>query len=318
MSRTITALYDSRSEAESARERLSSAAEVSNVDIHEQSSGETGSSESGEHRSWFEKLFLPDEDRETYGEGLRRGNFLLTAQVDDEENADRIVSLLEETSAIDVDERSESWRSEGWQPQSRQSTGLSGASSDAFGSAGAPSGQFGSSDYQESGNLSSAGERTVAEERIPIVQEELQIGKREVERGGARIRSYVRETPVTEQVHLREENVEIERRPVNETLSSSDLNRDSLLEDREIEMRATGEEAVVAKEAHVNEEVVVRKTESEHTENVQDTVRHTEVDVDEDASSRGAFGFDRDRDSSETLRESSDNSELENDNFGRR
>ena len=318
MSRTITALYDSRREAESARERLSSAVDVSNVDIHEQSSSETGasSSGSGEHRSWFEKLFLSDDDRETYGEGLRRGNFLLTAQVDDEENADRIIQLLEETNAVDVDERSQSWRSEGWQPQSRESSSFGGSGTAALGGASGETTGYASGDYQDRDRTSETGERVVDEERIPIVQEELQIGKREVERGGARIRSYVRETPVNEQVHLREENVEIERRPVNETLSSSDLNRGDLLQDREIEMRATGEEAVVAKEAHVNEEVVVRKTESEHTENVQDTVRHTEVDVDE-GSDRGAFGFDKDRDS-ETLRHSSDTSEFEDDNFGRR
>lgn len=146
------------------------------------------------------------------------------------------------------------------------------------------------------------------------VQEQLNVGKREVERGGARIRSYVRETPVSEQVTLHDEHVEIERRPVSETLSSTDLNRSDLLQDREIEMRATGEEAIVGKEAHVNEEVVVRKTENEHVENVQDSVRHTEVDVEGDSSNRGAFGFDRDGERSEQ----SAPSEFQDESSGRR
>jgi uncharacterized protein (TIGR02271 family) len=121
----------------------------------------------------------------------------------------------------------------------------------------------------------------VAEEHIPIVEEELRIGKREVNRGGARVRSYVREIPVHEQVSLREEHVSVERRPVNQTLSAGELNSGDLLRDRTIEMTETSEEAVVAKEAHVAEEVVVRKTAEERVEQVEDTVRRTEVDIDE-------------------------------------
>jgi uncharacterized protein (TIGR02271 family) len=159
---------------------------------------------------------------------------------------------------------------------------------------------------ESTSGFSASGDRTVAEERIPIVEEELQVGKREVERGGAHIHSHVEETPVSEQVNLREENISIERRPVTETepLSGSDLDRTTLMQDQDVEMRATAEEAVVAKQAHVDEELIVRKTETDRTENIQDTVRHTEVDVDE-GSSRGAL-FDRDDNRSDNLRSSSD------------
>jgi uncharacterized protein (TIGR02271 family) len=121
-----------------------------------------------------------------------------------------------------------------------------------------------------------------------VVEEQLTVGKREVNRGGAKVRSYVREVPVSEQVHLRQEDVSVERRPVNEPIPSADLDRSALLQEREVEMRATGEEPVIGKEARVNEEVVLRKTVGERTENVQDTVRQTEVDVDE-----GEFSRDR-------------------------
>jgi stress response protein YsnF len=62
--------------------------------------------------------------------------------------------------------------------------------------------------------------RVVQEEHIPLVEEELRVGKREVNRGGARVRSYVREVPVHEQVSLREEHVDVERRPVSGERSS--------------------------------------------------------------------------------------------------
>ena len=107
------------------------------------------------------------------------------------------------------------------------------------------------------------------------------------------MRSYVRETPVQEQVNLREEHVSVERRPVDQTLSSSEFDRGDMLQERTIEMTETSEVPVVEKEARVTEEMVVRKTAEERTENVEDTVRRTEVDVDENEGRSGgsAFGF---------------------------
>ena len=71
-----------------------------------------------------------------------------------------------------------------------------------------------------------------------------------------------------------------ERRPVDLPLSSA--NEDAFRE-RSIDMVATGEEAVVGKTARVVEEVVVSKTADEHVEDVNDTVRRTDVEVDRDA-----------------------------------
>jgi stress response protein YsnF len=73
--------------------------------------------------------------------------------------------------------------------------------------------------------------------------------------------------------------VSIERRFVDQPVSSDD--RGALFQDREVEMRATSEEAVIGKEARMTEEVVVQTTAGERTENVQDTVCHTGVEVDE-------------------------------------
>ena len=154
----------------------------------------------------------------------------------------------------------------------------------------------GSSSYQ-AGTTTNVGQ-TVQEERIPIVEEELQVGKREVNRGGVAVHSHVVEQPVHEQVALREEHVSVERRPVNETLRAGQVDSEDLLRERTIEMTETAEEAVVAKEARVRDELVVRKTAEEHSETINDTVRRTEVDVEEGVQrsrDNPAFGFGNER-----------------------
>jgi len=273
MSRTVTALYDTRAEAESAKQRLSSAVDVESARIIDKESGS-----SGQHGSSLGNLGISHEDRHAYGEGIRRGGFLLCAEVDSDENADEIVRVLEQTSGVDLDDRQNSWKSDGWAPFSGAS-GFGGGSDTGIGTGTGTT-------RRESG--------TIEEEHIPIVEEHLNVGKRQVERGGARVRSYVRETPVHEQVNLREEHVSVERRPVNETLGRGALDRDSdMLQERTIEMTETAEVPVVEKEARVTEEVVIRKTAEERTEEIDDTVRRTEVDVDETSGEKrdSAFGF---------------------------
>ncbi|HEX8525960.1 YsnF/AvaK domain-containing protein [Allosphingosinicella sp.] len=273
MSRTVTAMFDSRSQAEAARERLTqSRIDAGDVRIVDQSASASSSDESDEGQGLWSAIkaaFIPPEDSHSYEEGMRRGGYLLCARVD-EDKADEAIRILDESDSVDLDERENSWRSEGWSPY--QATA-------------------GASGFQQNEQLQQT-DRTVAEERIPIVEEELRVGKREVERGGARVRSYVTQTPVSEQVNLREEHVSVERRPVDREVSQSELQGD-MMQDSEISMTETAEEAVVGKEARVREELVVRKTAEEHTETVQDNVRHTEVDVDEgvrETAGRSAFG----------------------------
>jgi uncharacterized protein (TIGR02271 family) len=124
------------------------------------------------------------------------------------------------------------------------------------------------------------------EEAIPIVEEELNVGKRQVEGGRVRVRSYVVETPVQEQVNLREERVHVERRPTDRPLTGSE----NLFQDHTIEVEEKSEEAVVSKDARVKEELVVKKDVEQRTETVSDTVRRTEVEVDDDRSRTAGMG----------------------------
>ncbi len=165
--------------------------------------------------------------------------------------------------------------------QPRAATGSTTPTGSAF-----AFGSGGSASVPTTGSAATTGRTgtVVAEEHIPIVEEELRVGKREVERGGVHVSTHVVEQPVHEEVTLREEHVEVERRPVSGT--STTLGTDAFQE-RTVELEARAEEAVVAKEAVVREELVVRKDVTERTQSIEDTVRRTEVDVDGDVDTTG-------------------------------
>lgn len=113
---------------------------------------------------------------------------------------------------------------------------------------------------------------------IPIVEEELQVGKRTVDRGGVHIYRHVVEIPVEQSINLREEHVTVDRHAVDRPATQVDLDGQG---NRTIELTETAEEAVISKNAHVVEEVLVGRQIGEHTEHIHDTVRHTEVEVEE-------------------------------------
>ena len=132
----------------------------------------------------------------------------------------------------------------------------------------------------------SAPAQEVAEEaRVPIVEEEMRVGKREVVRGGAAVHSRVSEAPVQERVELLEEELQVGQRPVNRRLSDDEVSQSGLLQDRVIQFAAMREEAVVSKQPFVREEVVVSKHVTQRTEEIRDTVRRTEVEAERFRSS---------------------------------
>jgi stress response protein YsnF len=117
---------------------------------------------------------------------------------------------------------------------------------------------------------------TDGDTRIPIIEENVEIGKREVETGGARISSRIVEEEVEENITLREEHVNVERNPVNRPATDADLNA---FREGEIKLTEHAEVPVVNKEARVVEEITLDKEVTERDEVIRDTVRKTEVDV---------------------------------------
>ncbi|MCB8821451.1 YsnF/AvaK domain-containing protein [Microvirga rosea] len=287
--RLVTAFFDSRSDAEQAISRLHSAG-ISRDSIRLMPGNERDSDRSGsaDPQSFPEAsvglwdslrdLFLPDEDRFTYAEGLRRGGFLVSVDARDADY-ERVIDILDDEGTIDIDERSDTWRSEGW---AGRSNAMPGKTANLASGPSAMSGNAANPGFGGSGMTNTTSQRTTGgDEVIPIAEEELHVGKRDVSHGRVRVRSYVVERPVSEQVSLREEHVEVERRPVSGSAQSGAVASDPFQE-RMIEVEERSEEAVVSKEARLVEEVVVRKEAEQRTETISDTVRRTEVDVEDE------------------------------------
>jgi uncharacterized protein (TIGR02271 family) len=185
------------------------------------------------------------------------------------------MEILRHLHPVDIHERTAQWRHEGWtgyDANAITSTPTSSAATTARRAQEQARATTRVAD-QEAHTRRVEGQEEVA---IPVVEEDIAIGKREVERGHVRIYSRVTEQPVEEAVRLREEKVRVERRPVDRPATDADL---AAAEKEVIEITETAEEAVVNKRARVVEEVVVHKEATEHTETVRETVRHTDVDV---------------------------------------
>jgi uncharacterized protein (TIGR02271 family) len=113
---------------------------------------------------------------------------------------------------------------------------------------------------------------------ISVIKEDLQVGKKEVETGGVRLRSRIVERPVEETIRLRHERVQVERTPVDRVATEADF---AAFQEGTIEVTEHAEIPVVAKQARVVEEISLDKEVSEREETIRDTVRHTEVDAEE-------------------------------------
>jgi uncharacterized protein (TIGR02271 family) len=116
---------------------------------------------------------------------------------------------------------------------------------------------------------------TAKEEVLRLAEEQLDVGKRQVETGKARVRRFVTERPVEANVTLHEEHAEMMRRAVTDPSPARDVD----WSDKTIEITETAEQAVVNKTAHVAEEVVIRREGSDHVETVRGTVRRQQVEL---------------------------------------
>jgi uncharacterized protein (TIGR02271 family) len=129
---------------------------------------------------------------------------------------------------------------------------------------------YGVSGVQEHGTTQSAGESVVRSE------EELQVGKREVEAGRMRLRKWVETEPVELDLELRREVGRVRTEQINQPVSDVELG------EQEIDVPLRAEQPVVAKQTIAKERVSVdRDVEVEH-QRVADEVRKERVDVDTD------------------------------------
>ena len=263
-------------------------------------------------------LFAPDEDAQAYGAAMGRGHAMVIVHPAQTANRRHIIDVLENTGPLDFDAKQEEWRRAGYDylPAGQDSirtgtpTGAAtGTSEPAMGAAMAA----GAGGALMTGVMPVMGTDTAPATTAPattapattagmttregtvvpapahrpalgggdtikVVQERLRVGKREVAAGTVRVRSYVVERPVEEQVRLHEERINVRRTPVDRAVTDADT---ALFEERTIEARAISEEAVINKEVRVVEEIGIERQSSERTETVRDTVRETRVELED-------------------------------------
>jgi len=260
MASTVVAVFDNQNDAVRAQQELIAAGiPAGSVRI---TRSDTLKARDESEPGFWETLkdafgFGSDEDRYSYAEAARRGGTVLTVEAADDASADRIATILRKFNAVDLDERAAKWRQEGWKGYAARSTAAG----------------------TTTGTTAAAARRVEDQETVPVVEEQLKVGKRAVQAGGVRLYSRVVERPVEENVTLRQERVTVERHPVDRPATSADVA--AAFKDKVVEATATREEAVVSKETRVVEEVGVRKDVQQQTQKVRDTVRKTEVQVEQ-------------------------------------
>ena len=208
---------------------------------------------------------VPEGDIKLFMEGIRAGDTLAIAHTSDDK-AEQAREIMDRHGALDIHD---AYALRGTQTATTMPTSTTAA---ALGTA-----AVGTVATATTATAMTPGANLGGETVIPIVEEELAVGKREIQRGGARIHTRITERPVSEQVTLREEEVTINRQPVNRAVTEGDM----AFKEQNFEVTETDEIPVVAKTARVVEEVVVGKTATERTETVSDTVRRTDVEVED-------------------------------------
>lgn len=294
-SQYVTAFFDNRADADAATDRIV-AEGVPQSDIRVVAGNESGTdpatTDARQDTGFFASLgefFMPNEDRHAYAEGLNRGGYLVTVNTT-AENRDRVLDILDDEGTVDMDEREAGWRAEGWSGYQSDPVLTDPALTDPAGTNPTLTGESaGAGAMPLAGETGTTGRSATSDMRtgdtapIEVMEEQLRVGKRQMEGGRVRVRSYVVEQPVEEQVTLRDETVHVHRTPVDRAATASD---GSLFTDRTLEATETDEEAIVSKEARIVEEISLDKDAEQRTETVRDSVRHTEVEIEDDRTNR--------------------------------
>ena len=282
MSTTLAAVFDSYSDANQASNELQAAGiDKQFIQLNGASSMQSdttttsqskGDDEPGAISRFFSSMFGMNDDTSNatkYSEAAKRGQAVLTVSVTEDDRVDDITDILNECGAIDVDERG----------QARNASGnLTGSTGIAAVSTGMNTNTGTGNDY---GVGKGVADTAGANDTLERVEETMQVGKQVVQNGSVRVNQRVVETPVQEQVLLREERASIERKTVDRPATEADLQ--PAFKDKNIDIQETAEEAAIAKTAKVVEEIQVAKKATDRAETVRETLRRTEIDVENGA-----------------------------------
>ena len=246
MARTVVGLFDKQQDAQAAMAALDSAG----FGMDRVTSVTRAMSRLAE---MLVRAGVPQEDARLYNDGVQQGGALIVAQGLADAEAEQVAGILDGYNVVDSSRRSQSSQQNMATRQMTQTSDVASA---------------------RNANAYQGGDMV-----IPIIEEEIRVGKRDVEGGGVRVSTRVEEVPVNEQVTLRDEDVHVERRRVDQTIDPAAV--DALFQEGTIEVREHDEQAIVSKEARIVEEVVINKDRQERSETIQDTVQRTAVDVEQ-------------------------------------
>ncbi|RRZ96848.1 YsnF/AvaK domain-containing protein [Erwinia sp. 198] len=110
---------------------------------------------------------------------------------------------------------------------------------------------------------------------LKLAEEQVDIGKRQINDGSVRLRRFTVEDEVAEDVSLYDQHAEVFRHAVDEPAYLNDVD----WSEKTIEVEESHEIPTVAKTARIKEEVGLRGEETARVETVKDSVRRQEVEV---------------------------------------
>ncbi len=297
MEHTLVAVFDNRGDAVQALDDLiGSGYARQDVRLSDGDPDASGNRVEGDDESlgssikhFFTDLFGGErsEHARMYSEAMERGHYVLTVTTTTEHEVERAADIVERYGPVDIDEHAGQWQGAMQGGDMARAQMLSQALSQQSTPGSAQGADMGG--RVQGSAMGGSQQRAADATAIPVIQEELKVGKREVQRGGVRIYQRIVETPVSESIGLREEHVNVQRRAVDKLVDPADI---AAFQENTIELRETAEEAVVEKSARMVEEVIVGKEVTQRQEQINDTLRHTEVDIeqlapDDDAYYRG-------------------------------
>jgi uncharacterized protein (TIGR02271 family) len=246
----VVALYDTDTSARAAVQTLKSAGY--SADDISLIKNDSEAERAGLHEPGiWQRLFgrdLEHHEAAVLSRSLREGSAIVAVRVREEE-AQRVISLLDSQKPVDVRDRAKAYGLLGTTETVKTTETIKPATTPA--------------------------RLAEKEEVVRLAEERLNVGKRVIDAGFTRVRRFVIEKPVEANVTLHEEHVEVMRRAISDPGYVKDID----WTDRMIEVPETDEEAVVDKSARIAEEVVIRKTGSDRVKTVRDTVRRQELEV---------------------------------------
>ena len=244
MRQTVFGIFDRADDAQNAvKHLLKNGFTEANIDVRAKAAGDAKSShyqgtkeDSDRVSNFFTNLFGSSHEDTRNYTEVAKRGSVVTVHTSSAEESERAARILDEFGAVDANERAREYRT------------------------------------AEGGEATT----TATGQSVPVIEEELEVGKREVETGAVRLRSRIIERPVEEKLRLREEHVNVNRTPVDRPATEADF---ANFKEGETEITEHAEVPVVNKEARVVEEVNLNKETRDRERTVRDSVRKTDVDV---------------------------------------